>query len=101
MSQKLIESVISEIPLNIKEDQETLTKRQADTIFNAVLDAMVTEMGKLEEGEIFILRNFGSFKKVHRPERPGRNPQTGESLTIPARNVLRFSPSAKLKEAVQ
>jgi DNA-binding protein HU-beta len=44
---------------------------------------------------------FGTFAVTKRPRRKGRNPQTGESITIPARKVPRFTAGKALKERVQ
>ena len=45
------------------------------------------------------LVNFGTFKVVNRKARKGRNPRTGESIDIPAKNVVRFKAGKGLKEA--
>jgi len=47
--------------------------------------------GSLKKGQEVKLVGFGTWKKAHRKARPGRNPQTGKKLTIPARNVVKFS----------
>ena len=67
----------------------------------AVLDAMV-EIGYKEvktEGE-FPVPGFGKFVKVHRKERMGRNPATGQSIKIPAKIVVKFRVAKAAKEAV-
>ncbi len=43
---------------------------------------------------------FGKSSAVARPAREGRNPQTGESMTIAAKTAPKFSPGAELKKAV-
>jgi DNA-binding protein HU-alpha len=43
---------------------------------------------------------FGSFVQKHRPERQGKNPQTGEAITIKASNSVGFKPGKALKDAV-
>lgn len=45
----------------------------------------------LKKGQDVRLVGFGTWKKARRKARPGRNPQTGKKLTIPARNVVKFS----------
>ena len=42
----------------------------------------------------------GTFKKLQRKARTGRNPQTGEAIKIKARNVVTFKPGKKLKDAI-
>lgn len=43
---------------------------------------------------------FGSFKVVRRKGRKGRNPRTGEPITIKAKNVVKFTPGKEFKSAV-
>jgi integration host factor subunit alpha len=54
----------------------------------------------LERGEEVKLSGFGVFSMRDKPERPGRNPKTGENIPISARRVVTFHPSNSLKEAV-
>jgi len=46
------------------------------------------------------LPNVGAFSVYDRPERTGRNPQTGQPMTIPALKVVKFSPAKALMESV-
>ena len=46
------------------------------------------------------LVGFGTFSKVRRKARTGRNPQTGEAIKIKAANVVKFKVGKKLKDAV-
>jgi DNA-binding protein HU-beta len=65
------------------------------------LDALiriVTE--ELAKGGEVVIPGFGSFKRAERAERSGRNPQTGEPLTIAASTSVKFVPGAALKGAV-
>ena len=59
----------------------------------------ITEAVKKKDGKVTLV-GFGTFSKVHRKARMGRNPQTGESIKIKASNSVRFKPGKKLKEAV-
>ena len=54
----------------------------------------------LAKGESVSLVGFGNFEVKHRPERQGRNPSTGEAMTIKASNVVNFKVGKALKEAV-
>lgn len=51
----------------------------------------------LESGETVKLSGFGSFIVKQKKDRRGRNPQTGETITIEARRILTFKPSSVLK----
>ena len=46
-------------------------------------------------GESVTLRGVGTFSRVEKPERMGRNPQTGAALKVSARSVLKFKASPK------
>jgi integration host factor subunit alpha len=54
----------------------------------------------LESGEGLRIANFGSFEVKAKAPRLGRNPQTGEAITLPARKVLTFKASKALRVAV-
>jgi integration host factor subunit alpha len=54
----------------------------------------------LEAGENLKISGFGSFVVKQKNDRRGRNPQTGETITIEARRVLTFKPSNLLRDAV-
>lgn len=54
----------------------------------------------LERGETVKISGFGSFVVRQKADRRGRNPQTGEDLTIDARRILTFKPSTVLKNSV-
>ncbi len=65
---------------------------------NAVFSAIETA---LAEGEEVTISGFGSFKVVERSARQGRNPQTGDPITIDARKSPVFRPGTQLKRAVE
>ena len=69
------------------------TKKETEQLIDAVL-ASITEA--LVKGEKIDLRGFGSFQVSRKKERQGRNPRTGETMTIAARNVAVFKPSKEL-----
>ena len=91
----------------------TLTKAElADLLFNQVglnkreakdmVEAFFEEIrAKLEASEAVKLSGFGNFELRDKPQRPGRNPKTGEEVAISARRVVSFHPSAKLKSLVE
>ena len=54
----------------------------------------------LAEGEMVKVTGFGNFVVKEKNDRRGRNPQTGEEITIDARKVLTFKPSPMLKGAM-
>lgn len=54
----------------------------------------------LERGGRIEIRGFGSFRLNHRPPRRGRNPRTGEVLTLPATALPHFKPGKRLAQRV-
>ena len=54
----------------------------------------------LSEGERIEIRGFGSFSLHYRAPRVGRNPKTGESVSLPAKFVPHFKPGKELREQV-
>jgi DNA-binding protein HU-beta len=74
-----------------------ISKASAERAVNAFLDAVTDE---LSQGGSVSLVGFGTFSVAARAERTGRNPKTGESLTIQAKKVPAFKPGAALKDSV-
>ncbi len=54
----------------------------------------------LSEGERIEIRGFGSFSLHYRPPRMGRNPKTGDTVSLPSKHVPHFKPGKKLREDV-
>ncbi|NVM57933.1 MAG: HU family DNA-binding protein [Desulfobacterales bacterium] len=75
-----------------------IAKAAAGVAFNSFVDS-VTKALKKKDGKVTLV-GFGTFSKVRRKARKGRNPQTGESIKIKASNAVRFKPGKALKEAL-
>ncbi len=78
-------------------DKANLTKADAARALDAFIDS-VTEA--LKEGDNVTLIGFGTFTVKERKERQGRNPRTGEPMTIKAAKIPAFKPGKSLKDAV-
>jgi DNA-binding protein HU-beta len=75
-----------------------LTKADA----GRALDALIkTIESTLKAGDSIALVGFGTFEVKERAERTGRNPQTGQPITIAASKSPSFKPGKALKDAVQ
>ncbi len=74
-----------------------LSKKESFDILEAVFSIM---KDTLESGEKIKVAGFGNFEVKEKKDRKGRNPQTGEAITITARRVLTFKPSMTLKTAI-
>jgi integration host factor subunit alpha len=55
----------------------------------------------LENGQNVKLSGFGNFTLRDKPQRPGRNPKTGEEIPVVARRVVTFKPGLKLKTKIE
>jgi integration host factor subunit alpha len=85
---ELAELLFEHVGLNKRE-----AKDMVETFFDEIRDA-------LERGEAVKLSGFGNFQLRDKPQRPGRNPKTGEEIPITARRVVTFHASQKLKGMV-
>jgi integration host factor subunit alpha len=71
-----------------------LSKKDSINMLESVLSIL---MSTLEDGEKVKIAGFGNFEIKQKKDRIGRNPQTGESITIEARRILSFKPSMVLR----
>ncbi len=76
---------------------EGISKQEAQELVEIILE-IIKET--LEEGEDVKIAGFGKFQLRDKHPRKGRNPQTGEEITITSRRVLTFKPSPVLKAAI-
>ncbi len=75
-----------------------ITKLTAAKALDSFMDSVIKTLKK-KDGKVTLV-GFGTFTKVKRKARTGRNPQTGESMKIKACNVVKFKPGKNLKDAV-
>ncbi|MEB3231926.1 MAG: HU family DNA-binding protein [Leptolyngbyaceae bacterium] len=78
-------------------ENANVTKKEADAVLTAALDAI---MQAVSSNDKVTLVGFGSFEPRERKAREGRNPKTGEAMTIPATVVPAFSAGKMFKEMV-
>ena len=74
-----------------------LTKKDAERLVEIVFESIIET---LNQGEKIELRGFGSFRVRERGARRGRNPKTGDPVSIPAKRVPYFKPGKELKELI-
>jgi integration host factor subunit alpha len=86
---ELAELLFERVGLNKRE-----SKDMVETFFEEIRDA-------LERGDSVKLSGFGNFQLRDKPQRPGRNPKTGEAIPISARRVVTFHASQKLKALIE
>jgi len=85
----------SELIARLAAENPHLTHRDVERVVNVVLDGMV---GALSDGGRVELRGFGAFSVRSRPARAGRNPRTGEAVSVPAKSVPFFKSGKELRE---
>jgi integration host factor subunit alpha len=73
------------------------SKKEATDIVEATFELIKS---RLEKGEKVKVSGFGNFVLHNKHPRKGRNPQTGEVITIVGRKVLTFKPSQSLKKSI-
>jgi nucleoid DNA-binding protein len=74
-----------------------LKKKDSELFLNALVE-MITE--NLKEGNSVRFADLGTFKATERKARNGRNPKTGESMLIPAKRSIGFTPAKSLKDSL-
>lgn len=88
-----------------KKDLIELVAKKANLTNKASRDAVSSFLNgirdSLKRGEKVVITGFGTFSIRKRAQRPGRNPKTGEKITIQARKAPGFTPGKTLKKAVR
>jgi DNA-binding protein HU-beta len=75
-----------------------LSKTASDQVLNSILNAIT---GAVTAGDKVTLIGFGTFSVSARAAREGRNPQTGETIQIPAKKIVKFKAGSKLSDAMK
>lgn len=72
-----------------------LNKAEVEAILNKAIEIIAKTVSKGEEVKLI---GFGTFDQLSRKERKGRNPQTGDTIRIPATRVPRFRPGKEFRD---
>ena len=78
-------------------DQTGESKKTIEAVLDSLAAVTTTA---LKNGDEVTLMGLGKFTATRKPERQGRNPSTGEAMTIAAKNAPKFSASKTLKDAL-
>ena len=78
-------------------EKAEISKKDAEKAVKAFTDAVAEELAK---GGKVQLVGFGNFEVSERPAREGRNPRTGETMTIAASKTPKFKPAKALKDEI-
>ena len=87
----------SELIESLVRSQSQLGYKDIELAVKTILEQMVQT---LAAGDRIEIRGFGSFSLHYRPPRIGRNPKSGEAVTLPAKFVPHFKPVKQLRERV-
>jgi integration host factor subunit beta len=87
----------SEMIEKLARKQSQLPYKDVELAVKTILEHMAQA---LSSGERIEIRGFGSFSLHYRPPRTGRNPKTGEPVTLDAKYVPHFKPGKELRERV-
>jgi integration host factor subunit beta len=84
----------SELIAKLAAENPHLTHRDIERVVGVILERMITA---LEQGGRVELRGFGAFSVRARPARSGRNPRTGDAVSVPAKHVPFFKSGKELR----
>ena len=87
----------SELIARLAERFPQLVAKDADFAVKMILDAMSEALAK---GDRIEIRGFGSFALNYRPPRVGRNPKSGDKVSVPQKWVPHFKAGKELRERV-
>ena len=85
---ELAEIIFEKVGLN-----KTEAKEMVEAFFEQIRSS-------LEKGESVKLSGFGNFELRLKSERPGRNPKTGDSVSLPGKNAAHFKPGKELRNKI-
>jgi DNA-binding protein HU-beta len=83
--------------IDIVIEETGLRKATVVAVLRVTLDAIQTAVGA---GDKVTINGFGSFEQVHKPARPGRNPNTGEPIKVAESWGPKFRPGTEFKTTV-
>ena len=81
--------------IDLLHEKAGLTKKVSASVVESTFDIIKEELGK---GNYLKISGFGKWNVLHKKARKGRNPQTGDAMTISARKVVMFKTSTILKD---
>ena len=90
-------ALTKEYLVNTVRNHLNLTKAESDQLVESLLEIIKST---LENGEDVMISGFGKFCVKEKKDRRGRNPQTGEALTLDARRVVLFRCSSVLRDKI-
>jgi DNA-binding protein HU-beta len=83
--------------ISLVSSKTKMSKTLCTKLISATFDVMSTALRK---GDKIQMVNFGTWKRLRRKARLGRNPKTGKPLNIPAKNVVKFNAGQELMDSI-
>jgi|MDSY01.1.fsa_nt_gb DNA-binding protein HU-beta len=90
-------AISDDLIIQISEDTG-VSKKVAESIVKSAVKEITKSVAN---GEKVVISNLGVFSLAQRGARKGRNPQTGETINIPAKKTVKFVPAKQLNQAIQ
>ena len=87
----------SELITLISSKQAHLQHKDVELAINHIIDVLIHSV---VQGERIEIRGFGGFSTVLHKARMGRNPKTGEAVSVPDRHVVHFKPGLDMRDRV-
>lgn len=85
----------SELVQKLADENPHLFQRDVETVVNSILDEVGDALARADRVE---LRGFGAFSVKNRPARTGRNPRTGEQVSVDEKYVPQFKSGKEIRE---
>ena len=92
--------VSHEVYLRVDQTDPDIPKMKKSGVYDILKASFDVMKQAIASGEDVSIPGFGKYKVSTRKARKGRNPRTGETIDIKAKQVVRFAPSSVLREAV-
>ena len=92
--------VSHEVYLRVDQTDPDIPKMKKSGVYDILKASFDIMKQAIASGEDVSIPGFGKYKVSTRKARKGRNPRTGETINIKAKQVVRFAPSSVLREAV-
>lgn len=91
------EDIIEVILASAEDMKINLTRKEAYTLGLGIFQAVRNELVNVKVSQLPLI---GTLRVIERQEKTARNPRTGEPVTVPAQNGVKFKPIRALKDAV-
>lgn len=89
---------MKELAINTVSEKFEVTKKLAGQLVESVIETLIETLKTNKKAKI---PSVGTLTIVEKSARKGRNPRTGETIDIPSKKTLKFTPTKDLKQTIQ